>query len=386
MAKEEVQLSDKDIKLQMLRNTLTNGPKKGKNETINISFLNEVGLNENVDAFSTGSLSVDIATGVGGIPRGRITEIYGPESSGKTTLTLHAIADAQKKGGIAAFVDAEHALDPEYASNIGVNTDELLFSQPESGEAGLQTVEMLIRSKAVDIVVVDSVAALTPRAELNGEIGDSHVGLQARLMSQTLRKLTGITAQTNTSVVFINQLREKVGVFFGSPETTSGGKALKFYASMRLDVRRIGSKKENGQAISNETKVKVVKNKVAPPFKEARADIVFGQGFSRELDVLQLGIDHNIVKKAGSWISYEGNQVGQGLVKAAETLEANPAMMQEIEDKIMGKINTAKEEKKEELRKKREAANAALANSPIDTGPPLLEDADVEEMPEDEDF
>lgn len=375
---DSTEMSEKDKKLEMLRKTFMNDGKAGKKgKTSSVSFLNEIGLGENIDSFSTGALSVDIATGVGGIPRGRVTEIYGPESSGKTTLTLHAIADCQRKGGVAAFIDAEHALDPEYAMNIGVNTDELLFSQPESGDAALQTVEMLVNSKAVDLIIIDSVAALVPEAELKGEIGDSHVGLQARLMSQALRKITGGVSHSNSAVVFINQLREKVGVFFGSPETTSGGKALKFYASMRIDVRRIGSKKDNeGNVVSNETKVKIVKNKVAPPFKEARSDIIFGQGFSREMDVLNIAIDYKIVKKSGSWISYEGQQVGQGLINSADYLEKNPDVLQEIEGKIMDIVNKDKEEKKQKMRNKRSSESTQESGE--------QEPAKIEEVQEEE--
>lgn len=375
---DSTEMSEKDKKLEMLRKTFMNDGKAGKKgKASSVSFLNEIGLGENIDSFSTGALSVDIATGVGGIPRGRVTEIYGPESSGKTTLTLHAIADCQRKGGVAAFIDAEHALDPEYAMNIGVNTDELLFSQPESGDAALQTVEMLVSSKAVDLIIIDSVAALVPEAELKGEIGDSHVGLQARLMSQALRKITGGVSHSNSAVVFINQLREKVGVFFGSPETTSGGKALKFYASMRIDVRRIGSKKDNeGNVVSNETKVKIVKNKVAPPFKEARSDIIFGQGFSREMDVLNIAIDYKIVKKSGSWISYEGQQVGQGLINSADYLEKNPDVLQEIEGKIMDIVNKDKEEKKQKMRNKRSSESTQESGE--------QEPAKIEEVQEEE--
>lgn len=373
------QLSERAKKLEMLKKQITNNKSK-KGSAADVSFLSEVGLGQKIEAFSTGSLSVDIATGVGGIPRGRITEIYGPESSGKTTLALHAIASAQQEGGIAAFIDAEHALDPEYAGNIGVDTDELLFSQPESGEAALQAVEMLVNSKAVDIIVIDSVAALVPSAELKGEIGDSHVGLQARMMSQALRKITAGIAQSNTAVIFINQLREKVGVFFGSPETTSGGKALKFYASMRLDVRRIGSRKDNNnQPFSNQTRVKVVKNKVAPPFKEAESDIVYGQGFSRELDVLTLGINKGIIKKSGSWLSYDGQQVGQGHANSAIFLENNPLILKEIEGKIMSEVNQEKEEKQNKIQEKRNKIKEALqkAEEELDT-----QDLNSEEMNE----
>ena len=287
-----------------------------------------------VAVIPTGSVALDVALGVGGLPRGRIIEIYGPESSGKTTLTLHAIANAQKQGGIAAFIDAEHALDPEYAAKLGVNIDELLVSQPDTGEQALEIADMLVRSGSVDLVVIDSVAALVPRAEIEGDMGDSHVGLQARLMSQALRKLTGGLNQTGTTMIFINQLREKIGVFFGSPETTSGGKALKFYASVRLDIRRIETLKEGTDAVGNRTRVKVVKNKMAPPFKQAEFDILYGTGISREGSLIDFGVEHDIVKKSGAWYTYEGDQLGQGKENARKFLIANPEIAADIEHKI----------------------------------------------------
>jgi recombination protein RecA len=288
-----------------------------------------------VAVIPTGSIALDVALGVGGLPRGRIIEIYGPESSGKTTLTLHAIANVQKQGGIAAFVDAEHALDPEYAKKLGVNIDELLVSQPDTGEQALEIADMLVRSGSVDLVVVDSVAALVPRAEIEGEMGDAHVGLQARLMSQALRKLTGGLNATGTTMIFINQLREKIGVFFGSPETTSGGKALKFYASVRLDIRRIETLKEGTDAVGNRTRVKVVKNKMAPPFKQAEFDILYGTGISREGSLIDFGVEHNIVRKSGAWFTYETEQLGQGKENARKYLIENPDLAREIEQKIL---------------------------------------------------
>ena len=291
-----------------------------------------------VESIPTGSVALDVALGIGGIPRGRVVEIYGPESSGKTTLTLHAIANVQRAGGIAAFIDAEHALDPEYAKKLGVDIDQLLVSQPDTGEQALEITDMLVRSGAVDLVVIDSVAALTPKAEIEGEMGDAHVGLQARLMSQALRKLTGGLSQTKTTAIFINQLREKVGVFFGSPETTSGGKALKFYASVRLDIRRIETLKDGGDAVGNRTRVKVVKNKMAPPFKQAEFDILFGEGISREGSLLDFGVEHGIVTKSGSWYTYEGDQLGQGKENARRFLKENTDVAAEVEDKILVKL------------------------------------------------
>ncbi|MDN3311828.1 recombinase RecA [Microbacterium oryzae] len=291
-----------------------------------------------VEVIPTGSIALDVALGIGGIPRGRIIEIYGPESSGKTTLTLHAIANAQRAGGIAAFIDAEHALDPEYAQKLGVDIDQLLVSQPDTGEQALEIADMLIRSGAIDLVVIDSVAALVPRAEIEGEMGDSHVGLQARLMSQALRKLTGGLNQTKTTAIFINQLREKIGVFFGSPETTAGGKALKFYASVRMDIRRIETLKDGTDAVGNRTRVKVVKNKMAPPFKQAEFDILYGVGISREGSLIDFGVDHGIVKKSGSWYTYDGDQLGQGKENARNFLIKNADVALEIENKIKDKL------------------------------------------------
>ena len=291
-----------------------------------------------VEVIPTGSIALDVALGIGGLPRGRIVEIYGPESSGKTTLTLHAIANAQRAGGIAAFIDAEHALDPVYAEKLGVDIDALLVSQPDTGEQALEITDMLIRSGSVDLVVVDSVAALVPKAEIEGDMGDSHVGLQARLMSQALRKITGGLSQTNTTAIFINQLREKIGVFFGSPETTSGGKALKFYASVRLDIRRIQTLKEGTEAVGNRTRVKVVKNKMAPPFKQAEFDILYGVGISREGSLIDFGVEHGLVKKSGAWYTYDGDQLGQGMENSRRFLIQNPDIAAEIEDKILVKL------------------------------------------------
>src|SRR5688500_8587160 len=291
-----------------------------------------------VEVIPTGSIALDVALGVGGLPRGRIIEIYGPESSGKTTLTLHAIANAQRAGGIAAFIDAEHALDPDYAQKLGVDIDALLVSQPDTGEQALEIADMLVRSGAIDLVVIDSVAALVPRAEIEGEMGDSHVGLQARLMSQALRKLTGGLNQTNTTMIFINQLREKIGVFFGSPETTAGGKALKFYASVRLDIRRIETLKDGTEAVGNRTRVKVVKNKMAPPFKQAEFDILYGVGISREGGLIDMGVEHGFIRKAGAWYTYEGDQLGQGKENARAFLRDNPDLADEIEKRIKEKL------------------------------------------------
>ncbi|MCW2490903.1 MAG: recombination protein RecA [Pseudonocardiales bacterium] len=291
-----------------------------------------------IEVIPTGSIALDIALGIGGLPRGRVVEIYGPESSGKTTVALHAVANAQAAGGVAAFIDAEHALDPEYARALGVDTDALLVSQPDTGEQALEIMDMLVRSGALDVIVVDSVAALVPRAEIEGEMGDSHVGLQARLMSQALRKITGALSNSNTTAIFINQLREKIGVMFGSPETTTGGKALKFYSSVRLDVRRIETLKDGGDAVGNRTRVKVVKNKVAPPFKQAEFDIVYGQGISREGSLIDVGVDQAIVRKSGAWYTYEGDQLGQGKENVRSFLRDNPDLADEIEKKIKEKL------------------------------------------------
>jgi recombination protein RecA len=291
-----------------------------------------------VEVIPTGSIALDVALGLGGLPRGRIVEIYGPESSGKTTVALHAVANAQKAGGIAAFIDAEHALDPDYAKKLGCDTDALLVSQPDTGEQALEIADMLIRSGAIDVIVIDSVAALVPKAEIEGEMGDSHVGLQARLMSQALRKITGALSQTKTTAIFINQLREKVGVMFGSPETTSGGKALKFYASIRLDVRRIETLKEGTDAVGNRTRVKVVKNKMSPPFKVAEFDIIYGMGISREGSLIDLGVEQGIVRKSGAWYTYNGDQLGQGKENARGFLRENADLANEIEKRIKEKL------------------------------------------------
>lgn len=313
----------------------------------------------NVETIPTGSLSLDLALGLGGIPKGRIIEIYGPESSGKTTVTLHMIAEVQKRGGIAGFIDAEHALDPVYAKNIGVDIDNLYISQPDCGEQALEITETMVRSGAIDIVVVDSVAALVPKAEIDGDMGDSHVGLQARLMSQALRKLTAVISKSNCTVIFINQLREKVGVMFGNPETTTGGRALKFYSSVRLDVRRIESLKQSGDVVGNRTRVKVVKNKIAPPFKEAEFDIMFGEGISKVGDILDLAAENNIINKSGAWYAYEGNKIGQGRENAKNYLKENPSVCDEVEQKVrehFGLTDKAEESEKETVKSTKKAA------------------------------
>ncbi len=311
-----------------------------------------------VPAISTTSLSLDIAVGIGGVPRGRIVEIYGPESSGKTTLALHIVAEAQRAGGVAAYIDAEHAMDADYAGKLGVDIDQLLISQPDSGEQALEIAEALVRSNGVDVIVVDSVAALVPRAELDGEMGDSLPGLQARLMSQALRKLTAIVAQSNTCFIFINQIREKIGVMFGNPETTTGGRALKFYSSMRLDIRRIGAIKDGDRVVGNRTKVKVAKNKVAPPFREAEFDIMYGEGISREGDVLDLGALHRVVEKSGAWFSYKGDRLGQGRENAKQAFKDNPELLKKIEREVKVKLGMPVREEKAEPAPNAKAAAA----------------------------
>ncbi|NLD11210.1 MAG: recombinase RecA [Clostridiales bacterium] len=310
-----------------------------------IMKLGDAGAQMNIDTISTGSISLDMATGVGGVPKGRVVEIFGPESSGKTTLTLHIVAEAQKAGGKAAFIDAEHALDPVYAKNLGVQIDDLLVSQPDTGEQALEICDMLASSGAIDVIVIDSVAALVPKAEIQGEMGDTHVGLQARLMSQALRKLTGTVNKTNTCVIFINQLREKVGVMFGNPEVTTGGRALKFYSSLRFDVRRIETIKQGDQMLGNRTRVKVVKNKVAPPFKKAEFDIMYGKGISLSGDILDCAVEAGIIDKAGSWFSYNGERIGQGRENIKAYLEANPDIMHKVHDQL---IDTLKENEKDQ--------------------------------------
>ncbi len=325
---------NREEKMKALEGALTQIEKAyGKGSVMK---LGDSGANMNIETVPTGSLSLDIALGLGGIPKGRIIEVYGPESSGKTTVALHMVAEVQKRGGIAGFIDAEHALDPVYAKNIGVDIDNLYISQPDNGEQALEITETMVRSGAVDIVIVDSVAALVPKAEIEGEMGDSHMGLQARLMSQALRKLTGIINKYNCSVIFINQVREKIGVMFGNPETTTGGRALKFYASVRMEVRKAETLKVGGDMIGNRVKVKVVKNKIAPPFKEAEFDIMFGKGISKEGDILDLAVKENIIEKSGAWYAYQGKKIGQGRENAKIYLRDNPEACQEVEDKVRG--------------------------------------------------
>lgn len=345
---------DNNDKLKALESAISQIEKQhGKGSVMK---LGDPSATMNIETVPTGSLSLDIALGLGGVPKGRIIEIYGPESSGKTTVALHMIAEVQKKGGIAGFIDAEHALDPVYAKAIGVDIDNLYISQPDFGEQALEITETFVRSGAVDIVIIDSVAALVPKAEIDGDMGDSHVGLHARLMSQALRKLTGITSKSNCIVVFINQLREKVGIMFGNPETTTGGRALKFYSSIRLDVRRIETLKQGGEVVGNRAKVKVVKNKIAPPFKEAEFDIMFGKGISREGDILDLAAENDIVNKSGAWYAYKGEKIGQGRENAKITLQNNPEMMAEIEQAVREKyvIDRKTDDEKDEIKETKE--------------------------------
>ena len=332
---------NKEDKLKALDAALTQIEKAyGKGSVMK---LGDSGANMNIETIPTGSLSLDIALGLGGVPKGRIIEVYGPESSGKTTVALHMVAEVQKRGGIAGFIDAEHALDPAYAKKIGVDIDNLYISQPDNGEQALEITETMVRSGAIDIVIVDSVAALVPKAEIDGEMGDSHVGLQARLMSQALRKLTAAISRSNCIVIFINQLREKVGIMFGNPEVTTGGRALKFYSSVRMDVRRIESLKQGGEVIGNRVRIKVVKNKIAPPFREAEFDIMFGKGISREGDILDLAAKENIVEKSGAWYAYEGSKIGQGRENAKNFLAANPEICFEIENKVRVKYGLSED-------------------------------------------
>ena len=332
---------NKEDKLKALDAALTQIEKAyGKGSVMK---LGDSGANMNIETIPTGSLSLDIALGLGGVPKGRIIEVYGPESSGKTTVALHMVAEVQKRGGIAGFIDAEHALDPAYAKKIGVDIDNLYISQPDNGEQALEITETMVRSGAIDIVIVDSVAALVPKAEIDGEMGDSHVGLQARLMSQALRKLTAAISRSNCIVIFINQLREKVGIMFGNPEVTTGGRALKFYSSVRMDVRRIESLKQGGEVIGNRVRIKVVKNKIAPPFREAEFDIMFGKGISREGDILDLAAKENIVEKSGAWYAYEGSKIGQGRENAKNFLAANPEICLEIENQVRVKYGLSED-------------------------------------------
>ena len=359
MAKEEKVMNvnrgmDREEKLKALDAAITHIEKAyGKGSVMK---LGDSGANMNIETVPTGSISLDIALGLGGVPKGRIIEIYGPESSGKTTVALHMVVEVQKRGGIAGFIDAEHALDPVYAKNIGVDIDDLYISQPDNGEQALEITETMVRSGAVDIVIVDSVAALVPKAEIDGEMGDSHVGLQARLMSQALRKLTAVISKSNCMVIFINQLREKVGVMFGNPETTTGGRALKFYASVRMDVRRIETLKLGGDVVGNRVRVKVVKNKIAPPFREAEFDIMFGKGISREGDILDLAVKENIVEKSGAWFAYNGAKIGQGRENAKLYLAANPVICGEIEEKVREKYGLPGEHRTEETAPKAQIA------------------------------
>lgn len=357
----------KEDKLKALDAAITQIEKQyGKGS---IMKLGESQADMNVETIPTGSLSLDIALGLGGIPRGRIVEVYGPESSGKTTVALHMVAEVQKRGGIAGFIDAEHALDPVYAKNIGVDIDNLYISQPDSGEQALEITETMVRSGAVDIIIVDSVAALVPKAEIDGDMGDAHVGLQARLMSQALRKLTSVISKSNCIVIFINQLREKVGIMFGNPETTTGGRALKFYSSIRLDVRRIESLKQSGEIIGNRTRIKVVKNKIAPPFKEAEFDIMFGQGISKEGDILDLAAELSVINKSGAWYAYNGEKIGQGRENAKNFLKENPQICDEVEQKVRDHYRLDGAAEEEEAEEKKEDVKKEAAKEPANDVP-----------------
>ena len=359
---------NKDEKLKALDAALTQIEKAyGKGSVMK---LGDSRANMNIETVPTGSISLDIALGLGGVPKGRIVEVYGPESSGKTTVALHMVAEVQKRGGIAGFIDAEHALDPVYARNIGVDIDNLYISQPDNGEQALEITETMVRSGAVDIVIVDSVAALVPKPEIDGEMGDSHVGLQARLMSQALRKLTAVISKSNCIVIFINQLREKVGVMFGNPETTTGGRALKFYASVRLDVRRIETLKQGGEVTGNRVRVKVVKNKIAPPFKEAEFDIMFGKGISKEGDILDLAVKENIIEKSGAWFAYNGSKIGQGRENSKQYLSDNPAICAEVEAKVRAKYELPGAE---EAMEAAEAFKTAAEQAETETGEPAAD-------------
>lgn len=365
---------DHDQKMKALDVALTQIEKNfGKGSVMK---LGESTAAMKVETVPTGSISLDIALGAGGYPKGRIIEIYGPESSGKTTLALHAVAEVQKRGGIAGFIDAEHALDPKYAENIGVDIDNLYISQPDSGEQALEIAETMVRLGAIDILVIDSVAALVPKAEIDGEMGDSHVGLQARLMSQALRKLTSVISKSNCILIFINQLREKVGVLFGNPETTTGGRALKFYASVRLDIRRIETLKQNGDAAGNRVRVKVVKNKIAPPFKQCEFDIMFGEGISKAGDVLDLATEEDIVEKSGAWFAYKGQKIGQGRENAKEYLKQNPAVMAEIEEQVREKNGLPEDPFAEEAAK----AAGAASTEPASGAPEVSEEKTTDEV------
>lgn len=365
---------DHDQKMKALDVALTQIEKNfGKGSVMK---LGESTAAMKVETVPTGSISLDIALGAGGYPKGRIIEIYGPESSGKTTLALHAVAEVQKRGGIAGFIDAEHALDPKYAENIGVDIDNLYISQPDSGEQALEIAETMVRSGAIDILVIDSVAALVPKAEIDGEMGDSHVGLQARLMSQALRKLTSVISKSNCILIFINQLREKVGVLFGNPETTTGGRALKFYASVRLDIRRIETLKQNGDAAGNRVRVKVVKNKIAPPFKQCEFDIMFGEGISKAGDVLDLATEEDIVEKSGAWFAYKGQKIGQGRENAKEYLKQNPAVMAEIEEQVREKNGLPEDPFAEEAAK----AAGSASTEPASGAPEVSEEKTTDEV------